>query len=107
MASNNPQSFSLRLVFEKDKLNGTNFIDWSRNLTIVLKKEKKLEVLEHLLPNEPARNTTAAQRELFEKKKNDSNDVTCLMLATMSPELQKQFMDMEAYEIMTHLKEMF
>ena len=36
---------------------------------------------------------------------NDSNDVTCLMLATMSPELQKQFMDMEAYE--THLKELF
>ena len=29
------------------------------------------------------------------------------MLATMSPELQKQFMDIEAYEIITHLKEMF
>ena len=29
------------------------------------------------------------------------------MLATMSPELQKQFVDMEAFEIMTHLKEMF
>ena len=29
------------------------------------------------------------------------------MLATMSPELQKQFVDMEAYEIMTHLKEIF
>ena len=55
----------------------------------------------------PARNAAAAQRELFEKKKNDSNDVTCLMLATMSPELQKQFVDMKAYEIMTHLKEMF
>ena len=59
------------------------------------------------MPNEPARNSTNAQREAFEKKKNDSNDVTCLMLATMSPELQKQFVDMEAYEIMTHLKEMF
>ena len=59
------------------------------------------------MPNKLARNAAAAQRELFEKKKNDSNDVTCLMLATMSPELQKQFVDMEAYEIMTHLKEMF
>ena len=84
-----------------------NFIDWSQNLRIVLKEEKKLEVFEHPLPNEPARNAIAAQRELFEKKKNESNDVTCLMLATISPELQKQFMDMEAYEIMTHLKEMF
>ena len=107
MASNNTQTFSLRSVLEKDKLNGTNFIDWSRNLRIVLKQEKKLEVLEHPLPNEPARNATNAQREAFDKRKNDSNDVTCLMLATMSPELQKQFVDMEAFEIMTHLKEMF
>ena len=87
MASNNTQNFSLRSVLEKDKLNGSNFIDWSQNLRIVLKEEKKLEVLEHPLPNEPARNAAAAQRELFKKKRNDSNDVTCLMLATMSPEL--------------------
>ena len=107
MASNNTQNFSLRSVLEKDKLNGSNFIDWSRNLRIVLKQEKKLEVLERPLPNEQARKATTAQRELFEKKKNDSNYMTCLMLATMSPELQKQFVDMEAYEIMTHLKEMF
>ena len=59
------------------------------------------------MPNEPARNATNAQREAFDKKKNDSNDVTCLMLATISPELQKQFVDMEAFEIMTHPKEMF
>ena len=70
-------------------------------------QDKKLEDLEHPLPNEPARNATAAQKELFEKKKNDFNDVTYLMLATMSLELQKPFVDMEAYEIMTHLKEMF
>ena len=70
-------------------------------------KRKKLEVLEHPLPNEPARNATNAQRGAFDKRKNDSNDVTCLMLATMSPKLQKQFVDMEAFEIMTHLKEMF
>ena len=85
--------FSLRSVLQKDKLNGTNFIDWSRNLRIVLKQEKKLEVLEHPLPNKPAGNSTNAQREAFDKRKNDSNDVTCLMLA--------------AFEIMTHLKEMF
>ena len=46
-----------------------NFIDWSRNLRIVLKQEKKLEVLEHPLPNESVRNIAAAQRELFEKEK--------------------------------------
>ena len=106
MASNNTQMFSLRSMLKKDKLNGASFINWSRNLRIVLKQEKKLEVLEHALPNQPARNATDAQREALEKKKNDSNDVTCLMLATMSLELQKQFVDMKAFEIMTYLKEM-
>ncbi|XP_039141199.1 uncharacterized protein LOC120278474 [Dioscorea cayenensis subsp. rotundata] len=51
-------------------------------------------------------NATAAVKEVFDKVKNDSNDVTYLMLATMSSELQKQFVDMEAYDIMVHLKEM-
>ena len=107
MASNSTQTFSFRSFLEKDKLNGTNFIDWSQNLIIVLKQEKKLQVLEHPLPNEPARNATSAQREAFEKKRNDSNDVTCLMLAIMSPELQKQFMDRDAFRIMSNLKEIF
>ena len=107
MASNNSNTFSLRYVLEKDKLNGNNFIDWSRNVRIVIRQEKKLEVLDHPLPPEPARNATTAIREAFEKKKNDSNDVTCLMLATMSPELQKQFKDSEAYQMWVSLKEMF
>ena len=100
-------NFSLRSVLEKDKLTGSNYIDWARNLRIVLKQEKKLYVLDAPLPPEPARNATAVQRETFETKKSDSNDVTCLMLATMVPDLQKQFMDKEAYEIMIQLREMF
>ena len=60
--------------------------------------------MDALVPNEPAKNATMVQRETYETKKSDSNDVTCLMLATMVPELQKQFMDQEAYEIMVHLK---
>ena len=107
MASNNSLPFSLQSFIEKDKLNRTNFINWSWNLRIVLKQEKKLEVLDQALPNETARNATVAQKEVFERKRNDSNDVICLMLATMSPRLQKQFMDNEAFEIMSHLKEMF
>ena len=45
MARNN-QQFSLRSVLEKDKLNGTNYADWIRNLRIVLRAEKKEEVLD-------------------------------------------------------------
>ena len=42
MASNNTSTFTLRSVLEKEKLNGTNFLDWSRNLRIVLKQERKM-----------------------------------------------------------------
>ena len=46
MVRNNTQSFSLRSVLEKDKLNGTNYADWIRNLRIVLRAEKKEDVLD-------------------------------------------------------------
>ena len=41
MAPSNTTPFALRLVLEKDKLNGTNYMDWIRNLRIVLKADKK------------------------------------------------------------------
>ena len=37
---------SLRSLLEKEKLNGTNFLDWFRNLRIVLKQERKEFVIE-------------------------------------------------------------
>src|SRR5664279_4433402 len=43
-------NFALRTIMEKDKLNGTNFTNWYRNLRIVLKQEKKDHVLEDPLP---------------------------------------------------------
>ena len=92
---------SLRSVLEKDELTGTNFLDWFRNLRIVLKQERKLYVLDEPLLKEPAENNA------YEKHHNDSIDVACLMLATMSSELQKDLENMEAYDMIFNLKEMF
>jgi hypothetical protein len=39
MAPSTP-TFTLRSILEKDKLNGTNYMDWIRNLRIVLRAEK-------------------------------------------------------------------
>ena len=41
MTSNTAPTMSLRSILEKDKLNGTNFLDWYRNLRIVLRQERK------------------------------------------------------------------
>ena len=35
------QNNTLRSLLEKEKLNGTNFLDWFRNLRMVLKQERK------------------------------------------------------------------
>ena len=44
---------------------------------------------------------------LYQKHIDDDTDVTCLMLATMSPELQKQHEHMDACVMIEHLKRMF
>ena len=55
MAANPAPSsaFNLRSILEKEKLSGTNFTNWYRNLRIVLKQEKKEYVIEQLYPEEP------------------------------------------------------
>ncbi|KAG8485865.1 hypothetical protein CXB51_019212 [Gossypium anomalum] len=103
----NTNTLSLRSVLEKDKLNGLNFLDWFRNLRIVLKQERKLYVIEKSLPDEPHANASRADKDAHEKHLNDMLDVGCLMLATMNPKLQKQHEDMVAYGMIEHLKELY
>ena len=54
--------FVLKSILEKDKLNGTNFTTWYRNLRIVLRHEKKEQVLENPLPEEPADNASTTTK---------------------------------------------
>jgi hypothetical protein len=97
----------LRSVLEKEKLNGTNFIDWYRNLRIVLRQEKMEYVLEQPYPDDLPDNATAVDRRAYEKHCNDSLDVSCLMLATMSPDLQKQYEHADAHTMIEGLCGMF
>src|SRR5438132_3382843 len=86
MASSLSSKFTLRSVLEKEKLNETNFIDWIRNLIIVLKQERKDYVLVNPIPPEPAANAPRAERDAYKKHSDDAVDATCLMLATMNSE---------------------
>jgi hypothetical protein len=97
----------LRSVLEKEKLNGINFIDWYRNVKIVLRQEKMEYVLEQAYPNDLPDNANDAERRAYEKHYNDSLDVSCLMLATMSPDLQKQYEHVDAYTMIEGLCGMF
>ncbi|KAK8590204.1 hypothetical protein V6N13_088978 [Hibiscus sabdariffa] len=103
MVNNN---LSLRSLLEKEKLNGINFLDWFRNLRIVLKQERKEYVIEEPIPDEPSANASRANKRKFEKRMDDILDVGC-MLAIMTPKLQKQHGDMVIYDIIQNLKEIF
>ncbi|KAK9006689.1 hypothetical protein V6N11_019023 [Hibiscus sabdariffa] len=46
-------------------------------------------------------------KDKFKKHMDDMLDVGCLMLATMTPELQKQHEDMVAYDMIQNLKEIY
>ena len=107
MSASNNSVFNLRSVLEKEKLNGTNFIDWYRNLRIVLRQERKEYVLEQPYPNDLPDNASNADRTAYEKHCDDSVNVSCLMLATMSPDLKKQYEHTDAYNMIGGLRGMF
>ena len=109
MAPNNPQlsSFALKSILEKDKLNGTNFTNWYRNLRIVLKHDKKDHVLDNPLPDMPEASASTAVLNAHNKKVDESTEISCLMLANMEPDLQQQFENVEAYDMIESLKSMF
>ncbi|KAK8585384.1 hypothetical protein V6N13_076258 [Hibiscus sabdariffa] len=104
MANN---TISLRSLLEKEKLNGIIFLDWFRNLRIVLKQERKEYVIEEDVPIDPGANASRVDKDKYKKHMDDMLDVGCLMLATMTPELQKQHEDMVAYEMIQNLKDIY
>ena len=62
----NDNNLSLRSLLEKDKLNGSNFLDWHRNLRIVLRHEEKLHVIENPLEDEPPETASAAVKKAWD-----------------------------------------
>ncbi|KAJ9562116.1 hypothetical protein OSB04_007276 [Centaurea solstitialis] len=92
--SNNTNSsisnFCLKGLLEKDKLTGLNYVDWLRNLRIVLRMENKQRAIDEPLPAAPAAGASRVVREEYEKRLTESNEAACLMLATMVPELQRE-----------------
>ncbi|XP_066309082.1 uncharacterized protein, partial [Miscanthus floridulus] len=107
MAPSN-QPFTLRSILEKDKLNGTNYADWIRNLRIVLRAEKKEEILDTPLLDEPADNAPAVEKNAYKKACDADLEVSCLMLACMEPDLQLQFDNNHAaHDMIVVLNDMF
>nr|GEU93180.1 zinc finger, CCHC-type [Tanacetum cinerariifolium] len=97
--------------FEKQKLTRPNFIDWYRQLRIVLSIEDKLNYLEQPIP--PALVAPAGQQvapEILAAHSTwvkGSKEIAGLMLMTMEPEIQRNLEPLHAHEMLKELKTLF
>jgi hypothetical protein len=87
MSASNTSAFNLRSLLGKEKLNRANFMDWYHNLTIVLRQEKTEYVLSEPYPRDLPAGSSVADHRAYEKRRDDALNVSCLILATMSPDL--------------------
>ncbi|GJY17518.1 retrotransposon protein, putative, ty1-copia subclass [Tanacetum coccineum] len=101
-----------RGFFEKQKLTGPNFIDWYRQLRIVLSVEDKLDYLEQPIPPAPVP-AQAGQQVAPEALAahaawvKGSKEIARIMLMTMEPEIQLDLENLSAYEMLQELKTLF
>ncbi|GJY51110.1 hypothetical protein Tco_0441957 [Tanacetum coccineum] len=107
-AAQNTNNTPIRSILLAKKLTGPNFTNWYRNLRIVLKYEKKMKFVEQ--PIGPAPDPETADRDTIDKyyvSINLEQEVACLMLSSMYPDLQRTLEKYNAYDMMKELKTMF
>ncbi|GJV54181.1 hypothetical protein Tco_1449922 [Tanacetum coccineum] len=97
-----------RTFFEKQKLTGINFMEWYRNLRIVLSVEDKLPFLEQPIPAMPvpAKGQVLPSDVLntYTAWVKASKEIDGLMLMTMDPDIQKNLEHLGAYDMLKELK---
>ncbi|GKB32484.1 hypothetical protein Tco_0871885, partial [Tanacetum coccineum] len=111
MTTSSANNSVFRGFFEKQKLTGPNFIDWYRQLRIVLSIEDKLNYLEQPLPPAPvapegqqvAPEIIAAHNAWIK----GSKEIVGLMLMTMEPEIQRNLENLHANDMLKELKTLF
>ncbi|KAL7597476.1 hypothetical protein Lser_V15G30016 [Lactuca serriola] len=92
-------SFSLmnlcgRVIFDR-----SNFNDWIYNIRMVTRYKDKEYVLDKELKEVNINIATPEEIAAFEAHKRDATKVHCIMLATMTTELQKSYEDCYPYEM--------
>ena len=93
---------------EKTKLkdDGSNYMDWVRNLRIILVAAKKDYVLEAPLGEAPIPENQDVMNA-WQQRADDYSLVQCGMLYSLEPGLQKRFEKHGAYEMFEELKLVF
>ena len=80
-------SLSLWEILDSNKFIDPNYVDWLRNLKIVLTQEKLFYILDISEPQEVGDDVIEEEVSTYRMWKNDSLIVKCIILASMSNEL--------------------
>ncbi|GKD38389.1 FAR1-related sequence 5-like protein [Tanacetum coccineum] len=107
-AAQNKNNTTIRSILLAKKLTGLNFTNWYRNLRIVLRYEKKMKFVDQ--PIGPAPDPKTADPDTIDKYYETVNlkqEVACLMLSSMSLDLQRTLEKYNAYDMLKELKIMF
>ena len=100
-------SLSLRGILDVNKLIKLNYIDWLRNLRIILTQEKVSYILDIPTPDKIGEDAFEEERAIYKMWKEDSMTVKYIMLASMSNELHRQHEDMDVPSILFNLKDLY
>jgi hypothetical protein len=74
-------------------------MNWYHNMRIFLRQQKIEYVLIEPYPDDLTAGLSAANNRAHEKCYDDALNVSCLILATMFPDLQKQYEHVDAYNM--------
>ena len=100
-------SLSLRSILDSNKLTGPNYVDWLRNLKIVLSSERLSYVIDTPSLEPLGEDASEEEKTTYKMWQNDTLSVKCIILASMSNELQRQHESMDTLSILLNLKELY
>ena len=105
--SNPTDSFSLMKLCGRVIFDGTNFNDCIRNIRLVTRYEEQEYVIDKGLKVIDVFSATLEEIVEYTSHDKDATKVSCIMLATMTTELQKSYEDFYPYEMHQDLMERY
>ncbi|XP_037492384.1 uncharacterized protein LOC119369778 [Jatropha curcas] len=102
-------SFSpLANILTQNKLEGPNYVDWKRNLDILLTAEEYQFVLTEVCPEKLGEGASEEVTRAYQKWVKADEMARCYILASVPNVLQHQHQTMDtAFDMLENLKEMF
>ena len=102
-----PLNFNAFLEKANLKDDGSYYMDWVRNLRIILIAAQKNYVLDAPLGDGPAAGAAADVVNAWQARSDDYSIVQCAMLYGLEPGLQRRFEHHGAYKMFQELKLIF